>query len=259
MTYCVGIKVADGLVCMADGRITSGNQLSAARKVTFMESGVGSGSAVGADTASTGTHRFVIMNSGLRSVRDKALTYLRAEVRETEGGLQTLLAAVEAFSRCLRRVRAEDGTFLEESKLSFNVHALIGGQLTGDDDTGLYLVYPEGNWIEVDERTPYLSIGAVTYGKPILDRVVRSDTDLASALKAAYLSFDSSRFSSSDVGYPIDLLTYRRTDRQWRMISFEYDDLRDQRRWWNTQIKCLASSLPDDPWIDALVPRIDPD
>ena len=28
----------------------------------------------------------------------------------------------------------------------------------------MFLVYPEGNWIEVDERTPYLSIGATAYG-----------------------------------------------------------------------------------------------
>ncbi|HEY0837348.1 MAG TPA: peptidase [Azospirillum sp.] len=240
MTYCLGIKTRDGLIGLSDGRITSGSQLSSARKVTM----IGEGGA-----------RFFIMNSGLRSVRDKTLAYLRRDMgRNRNESYATMLDAVTAFTQCLRQVAAEDRESLEASKLHFNLHAIIGGQLAEDAEPYMFLVYPEGNWIEVDERTPYLSIGATAYGKPILDRALKYDTDMATALKIAYLSFDSTRFSSNDVGYPIDMVSYHATARAWRQANFDYDDLMEQRMWWNRHITELARRMPDGPWVDTLVP-----
>lgn len=236
MTYCLGIKIADGLVALADGRITSGSQLSAARKVTMM---------------GTGPDRFFIMSSGLRSVRDKTLAYLRRDMSRLRAeNYSTMLDAVTAFAECLRKVATEDKEALEASNLHFNLHAIIGGQLMEDTEPTMYLVYPEGNWIEVDERTPYLSIGATAYGKPILDRALRYETNRETALKLAYLSFDSTRFSSTDVGYPIDLVTYRTADRVWSMANYDYDDLVEQRRWWNVNITKLVEEMPDGPWLE---------
>lgn len=241
MTYCVGIKIANGLIGLSDGRITSGTQLSSARKVTMMGSG---------------GDRFFIMNSGLRSVRDKTLAYLRRDMqrRRTES-YTTMLDAVGAFTQCLRQVAEEDKESLEASKLHFNLHAIIGGQLADDTEPTMYLVYPEGNWIEVDERTPYLSIGATAYGKPILDRALRYDTDMQTALKIAYLSFDSTRVSTSDVGFPIDMVSYQAAERSWRQANFDYDDLSEQRQWWNRNLTELARRMPDGPWVDTLVPE----
>ncbi|MEI7608497.1 MAG: peptidase [Rhodospirillaceae bacterium] len=240
MTYCLGIKIKDGLIALADGRITSGTQLSAAQKLIMMES---QGS------------RFFIMTSGLRSVRDKTLAYLRRSLtHERTEGFPTMLEAVTCFSRCLRQVAKEDREALEASKLTFNLHAIIGGQLSADSEPYMYLVYPEGNWIEVDERTPYLTIGATGYGKPILDRALRYTTSMQTALKIAYLSFDSTRFSTSDVGYPFDLTTYTNAERHWRLTTFDYDDLVEQRQWWNRNITNLLQGLPDSPWATRLMP-----
>ncbi|HRJ59904.1 MAG TPA: peptidase [Azospirillaceae bacterium] len=240
MTYCLGIKTADGLVALADGRITSGSQLSAARKVTMM----GAGGA-----------RFFIMSSGLRSVRDKTLAYLRRDMsRLRSDNYTTMLDAVTAFTECLRKVAEEDKEALEASRLHFNLHAILGGQLADDAEPTMYLVYPEGNWIEVDERTPYLSIGATAYGKPILDRALRYDTNQETALKLAYLSFDSTRFSSTDVGYPIDMVLYQTKSRSWRTANYDYDDLVEQRRWWNVNITKLVEEMPDGPWLPSLLP-----
>ncbi|MEI8393237.1 MAG: peptidase [Rhodospirillaceae bacterium] len=240
MTYCLGIKIKDGLIALADGRITSGTQLSAAQKLIMMES-LGS--------------KFFIMTSGLRSVRDKTLAYLRRSlVHEHVDGFPTMLDAVTSFAKCLRQVAKEDREALEGSKLSFNLHAIIGGQLSADSEPSMYLIYPEGNWIEVDERTPYLTIGATGYGKPILDRALRYTTPMQAALKIAYLSFDSTRFSSSDVGYPFDLTTYSPPERKWRLTSFDYDDLVEQRVWWNRNITELLQGLPDSPWVSRLMP-----
>jgi len=240
MTYCLGIKIRDGLIGLSDGRITAGTQVSAARKVTLI--------------GSRG-HRFFVMSSGLRSVRDKALAYLRRDMARQAGETYaTMLEAVNAFALCLRDVAKEDKNALEDSKLTFNLHAILAGQLAEDAEPTMFLVYPEGNWIQVDERTPYLSIGATAYGKPILDRALKFDTPMRHALRIAYLSFDSSRFSSADVGFPIDLITFANTDRSWRESTFDYDDLAKQRQWWNRSITDLAGRLPDGPWLGKLLP-----
>ncbi len=240
MTYCLGIKTRDGLIGLSDGRITSGSQLSSARKVTMMGSG---------------GDRFFIMNSGLRSVRDKTLAYLRRDMAKRRGETYaTMLDAIQAFTTCLRQVATEDRESLESSKLTFNLHAIIGGQMAEDREPSMFLVYPEGNWIEVDERTPYLSIGATAYGKPILDRALTYATDMQTALKLAYLSFDSTRFSTNDVGFPIDMVSFHAEQRTWRESHYDYDDLSVQRQWWNRNLTELARRMPDGPWVETLVP-----
>jgi len=245
MTFCVGIKVAEGLVALADGRMTAGAQVTSARKVSFH---------------GAGPERFLVMTSGLRSVRDKTVAYLERAIRQDAGrGFATMIDAVASFTSCLRQVTAEDKAALKDSGLELDLHAILAGQLAEDAEPNLYLVYPEGNWIQVDECTPYLSIGQTAYGKPILDRALRPDTGMPMALKLAYLSFDSSRFSSASVGYPIDFLTYHRTERRWRQTQFDDDDLRDQRHWWNTHISELVRQMPDGPWLETLMPdRVKP-
>lgn len=233
----------EGLVALADGRVTAGNQIAQTKKLVLL---------------GEGGDRFFIMTSGLRSVRDKVLAYLRqmadpAGMNPEAAQFPTMIDAVNSFARCLRRVRKEDEAALAASDLHFNLHAVIGGQLGQDSHPTLFLVYPEGNWIEVDERTPYLSIGSTGYGKPILDRALSFDTPLRDALKLAYLSFDSTRTSATDVGYPIDLIAYRHEERRWRETHLDQDALTLQRQWWNGQIAALAARMPDDPWRDALV------
>lgn len=240
MTYCVAIKTRQGLVALADGRLTAGSQVSTAHKMSFHGP----------------PHRqFLIMTAGLRSVRDKTITYLERLMRErAPSGFHTMLHAAASFCECLRRVSAEDKRHLEEGGLKFDLSAILAGQLEEDDEPTLYLVYPEGNWIEVDRRTPYLSIGSISYGKPILDRTLTIDTPLTSALKLAYLSFDSSRVSSASVGFPVDIATLLSDDLRWRECQFEHDDLRDQRLWWNNHITRLVEDMPDGPWIESLCP-----
>lgn len=240
MTYCLGVLVSDGLVLLADGRVTSGSQVSSARKATRH----------GPEGA-----QIAIMTSGLRSLRDKTLAFFdRTQRQRFPDGHRSMIEAIESYCQCIREVEEQDREALEKSDLKFNLHAIVAGQLAEDPEPTLFLVYPEGNWIAVDRRTPYLSIGAVTYGKPILDRALRYDTPMETALKLAYLSFDSTRFSSADVGYPVDMMTYLMADRRWREVQYDYEDLVAQRTWWNEHITKLAAEMPDGPWVESLLP-----
>jgi putative proteasome-type protease len=243
MTYCLAIKVRDGMVCLADGRITAGTQVTTARKVEFVGP---------KDTP------VLTMTSGLRSLRDKTIAYLKREMRRADhGAYPGMLEAVEVYTKCLRRVFDEDAEELKRGDLSFNLHAIIAGQMPEDEEPTAFMVYPEGNWIEINSRTPYLSIGETSYGKPILDRALSFDTDLRTVANLAYLSFDSTRISAADVGFPIDLITYANADRTWREAQYDYDDVMEQRRWWNENLQDLATRMPVGPWNGVLVANPD--
>ena len=155
MTFCLGINVREGLVGIADTRLTSGNECLTARKVSVYERDGGA---------------MFIMTSGLRSVRDKALTYFEDALGQREEPFTRLYQAVNLFTDQVRRVASEDKAALLESGLAFDMKALIGGQMRGEDAHKLYLVYPEGNWVDTGSGTPYHVIGSTGYGKPILDR-----------------------------------------------------------------------------------------
>ena len=85
---------------------------------------------------------------------------------------------------------------------------IVGGHIK-DQESDLYLVYPQGNFIKSSEFKPYLVIGEIKYGKPILDRVVKSDTYLGDAARCALISMDSTMKADLSVGPPIDLVVYK--------------------------------------------------
>ena len=123
MTFCVGMKVRDGLVGIADTRVTSGVEYITARKVTIHQ---------------YGHHSLFLMTSGLRSVRDKALTYFEEVLEAEDASFHKLYNAVNAFAEQVRRVALEDKPALAESGFDFNLYSIVGGQLEDDKEHKLY-------------------------------------------------------------------------------------------------------------------------
>ncbi|SDF22171.1 putative proteasome-type protease [Dyadobacter soli] len=159
MTYCLGIKVASGLVAIADTRLTSGTEVSTNKKVSVYQSD---------------KHSIFIMTSGLRSVRDKAITYFKEVLEERDTSFDKLYKAVNALGQQVRRVADEDRYALNNAGLIFNLFAIVGGQLEHDSEHKLFLLYPEGNWVEVGDGSPFIIIGNSGYGKPLLYRSLNS-------------------------------------------------------------------------------------
>lgn len=236
MTFCIGIKVAEGLVGLADSRLTSGTEQIQARKISIHYPG--------------GRPMFV-MSSGLRSARDKAITYFNEVLEEEQESFDKLYKAVNRFASQVRQVAEEDKKALEESNLFFNLHALVGGQLERDTEPKLYLIYPQANWVEIGQGTPYHIIGNSTYGKPICDRALRYDTDLKMALKIGVMAFDATLQSATDVGFPLDVVIYQAQTQTMLEHSFKEQDLRQVSQWWKTQIKRSLQALPSD-WVEAV-------
>ncbi len=222
MTFCVGIKCQDGLVAIADTRITSGSEVSTAKKIAVHQ---GEG------------HAMFVLSSGLRSVRDKAITYFEERLRQNGSHLSRSYHAVNALAEEIRRVYNEDNEWLIKAGLHFDLHCIVGSQLPEDDAPHLYLLYPQGNWVEVSQGTPYLIIGDTRFGKPILDRVLRYDASLELALRLGMLSFNSTEASSADVGPPMDALVYRSNSFTMRERRFNAEELEPVAQYWQRAIE----------------------
>lgn len=237
MTYCLGIKVKEGLVALADTRITSGSETTTAKKISIHHNG---------------QNNLFLMTSGLRSIRDKAVTYFE-EVLETDSmEFNKMYQIVNAFGEQLRRVAAEDKKALGESGLFFNLFAIVGGKLEGDKEHKLYMLYPEGNWIEIGEATPFAIIGNSGYGKPVLNRALTYHSPLRFALKTGFLSFDSTRVSANDVGYPIDVVIYKEDTGVMVERRYTEEVTGDIGEEWGEKLKKIIREIPDD-WMNELM------
>lgn len=242
MTYCLVLKLQDGLVGLSDTMITSGSECLTASKVLIPQT--------------LGNHKFFIMSSGLRSVRDKAVTYFQEVIDQDSGKYNKLYKVVNALAEQIRQVAREDKEYLKNSGFDFNIHTLVAGQLEDDKEHMLYLLYPEGNWVEVGENSPYFSIGNTGYGKPILDRTIHYDSPMNFALKVAFLAFDATRLSANDVNYPIDIVLYKKDSFNIVSHRYTYNELHTYSDKWKEMIAQSVRDMPDE-WINTVFSKLD--
>lgn len=239
MTYCLGIKVKEGLVALSDTRITAGTSTTTKKKVYIKQKD---------------HYSMFIMTSGLRSVRDKAVHYFEELIND---GVvyNKLYKAVNAFGEQIKRVADEDKASLEKSGFKFNLNSIVGGQLKDDEDHKLFLLYSEGNWVELDEGSPYVIIGNSGQGKAILNRVLNEDSSMKQALKAGFLSFDSTRVSNNDVDFPIDVVLYKKDS--FAMIEHRYEqkDMQEISAIWAEKLKQALDDIPET-WMDRTFDKI---
>lgn len=243
MTFCLGINTNDGLVAIADTRVLAGNECLVARKVaSYMGPGFS----------------FFIMTSGLRSLRDKVLLHFDEAFARDTSTRDRLYKTVKLYSNQVRRAAEEDRAALHDSALNFNIHTLIGGQMAGDSSHRLFLVYPEGNWVDVGADTPYQIIGATGYGKPILGRSLNSADSILYAFKVGILAFDATRLCAADVDFPIDVVLYKKHSYELIEHRFHQQDLREISEWWQERMRASVRDLPSE-WIERAFSKLTPD
>lgn len=233
MTYCLGIKVKGGLVAIADNRITAGTEVYSNKKVS---------------THQIGNHSLFIMTAGLRSIRDKSIIYFNQLTKEKGFTFDYMFEAVNAFAEMVRKVAEEDKASLKEEGYKFNLHSIIGGQMEKDDEHKLFLIFPEGNWIEINEGLKFQIIGNSNYGKPLLNRALSYETSIEEALKLGFLSFDATQVSASDVDYPIDVIVYHKNSFHLIEHRLEKEQMQVVTKQWNALMKTSVDSLQTE-WI----------
>ena len=237
MTYCLGIKTHEGLVMASDSRTNAGyDQVNICRKLhTFL---------------TPGERAFVILTSGSLSITQSVVTLLNDEYRQDKGlaAATNMYEAARAVGACVRAVSDMDRDALAKDEYSFNIHLLLGGEVAGSDPE-LYLIYPQGNPICATQDSPYLQIGEVKYGRPILDRGIDArTTSLEAASKYALLSMDATMRSNVTVGPPVELLQYRSgtlTFDDYRRFSSGDPELELIHGRWEQALRRVVEDLPN--------------
>ncbi|MFN3844763.1 MAG: peptidase [Paracoccaceae bacterium] len=210
MTYCVGLLLNDGMVLLSDTRTNAGlDNIATYRKMYHFED--------------AGERIITIVAAGSLSVTQTTIARLREAVEDSDATpdtsvmlAPTMLKVAEIVGNVLAQVRRDI-----DEKLSMSQGASATMIVAGQRKAGamrMFLIYPEGNFIEATEDTPFLQIGEHKYGKPILDRVVTPATSLADAQKAVLLSMDSTLRSNLSVGMPLDLCVIERDDCRTSML-----------------------------------------
>lgn len=198
MTYCVGIKLNQGMVFLSDTRTNAGVDLiNRFRKMTVFEI--------------TGERTIVLMTAGNLSISQSVVQLLQSQTgNEANSSLwnaTNMFEAARLVGQAIRDIHEHDAKALGEFHVDFNVSFIIGGQIHGEE-MRLFQVYAAGNFIEATQENPFFQIGEAKYGKPILDRVITPETSLDDAAKCALVSMDSTLQSNISVGLPLDLLVY---------------------------------------------------
>ncbi|WP_417627877.1 peptidase [Pararhodobacter aggregans] len=232
MTYCVGLLLKAGMVLLSDTRTNAGlDNIATYRKMFVFED--------------PGERVVTLLTAGSLSVTQTTLARLREAIDHPEEGVpsimsaQTMLEVAEIVGNTLASVRHDIDVRMEASKVSTSASMIVAGQRKGGT-MRLFLIYPEGNFIEATEDTPYLQIGEHKYGKPILDRVVTPDTSLEDARKAVLLSMDSTLRSNLSVGMPLDFAVIEkdacRVSRRQR-IEAQDEDFRAMSQAWSNALR----------------------
>lgn len=244
MTYCVALKLETGLVFASDSRTNAGvDQISSYKKMrTFVKQG---------DRA------IVVLSSGNLSITQNALHAFDRLVEK--GGrsvwtVDSLHDVAELLGEALRSVRGSDGVFLAQNNIDSGANFIVGGQIVGEP-MRLFMIYSEGNFIEAGNETPYFQIGETKYGKPIIDRVVRTQTAVDEAIKCLLVSFDTTMRSNLSVGLPIDLSCYTADSfvlDQVYHITEEDPYFARVSRHWSDGVRGVFASLPNPEWLESI-------
>jgi putative proteasome-type protease len=242
MTYCVGVKLDEGLVFASDTRTHAGvDNFAKFCKMTVFER--------------PGDRVVVLLSSGNLAGTQAVIGILtqRCAAGDAHPNLwsaRTMFDVAMLVSDAMRDIEGRDGKFLQQSEISFNASFIVGGQVRGEP-LRLFRIYAEGNFIEAGVETPFLQTGETKYGKPIIDRVITRATPLADAAKCVLVSFDSTMRSNLSVGMPIDLVCYERDSLAVRMRRrFEEGDayFTSLSNDWSEGTRRVFSQLPELHW-----------
>ncbi len=244
MTYCCGILVRDGLVMVADTRTNAGlDNISTFRKLHIYNE---PGERVMA-IASSGN---LSLAQSVRSTLSEGVENSETGERETLLNAPTMFQAAKRIGRAIRQIQNIEGTALEAAEVEHDVAFLFGGQIKGER-LRLFMIYSAGNFIECTTDTPYLQIGEHKYGKPVLDRAIRFDTDPYDALKIGLISMDSTMRSNLGVGLPIDILVVR-ADEYNPELSYRIEPgepyFQDLRERWSGALRAAHIAIPRPPY-----------
>ena len=240
MTYCVGMRLNRGLVFMSDTRTNAGvDNVATVRKMFTWHK--------------PGERMITLMTAGNLATTQSVVSILDERTKvpaERNPSLletPTMFQAARLVGEALRETIQTNAQSGQSAEAMFGATLIMGGQIKGTPPR-LFLIYPQGNFIEATDDNPYFQIGETKYGRPILVRGYDPEMSFEQAVKLLVVSFDSTLKANLSVGLPIDFQTYAAdTYQPGHERRLEADDpyMRTIADEWGVALRAAFMSLPD--------------
>ncbi|MCB2064062.1 MAG: proteasome-type protease [Novosphingobium sp.] len=241
MTYCVGMMLDRGLVLMTDTRTNSGvDNISVFRKMHCW--------------SVPGERIITLLTAGNLATTQSVVSKLEERNKAPDERHNSLLEAPTMF-----QVASIVGALLRDTidsvsnsngqtaASTFEATMIVAGQIKGMEPR-LFLIYPEGNFIEASFDTPFFQIGETKYGRPILLRGYDRELSFEDAVKLLMVSFDSTLKANLSVGLPLDMMVVERdtfVPSHERRIDANDSYFQAVSNGWGEALKQAFHSLPD--------------
>ena len=239
MTYCIGIKAKNGIVFASDSRTNAGlDNVNIYSKMY---------------TYDVGDRTVIIVTSGNLGTSQAVFKSIENDLKKTSGGKN--INTCKDFDQIASyigslNIKHSSPSGINTDTVLLGSTFIVGGQIKGQP-LELYLIYPQGNYIKPADSKPYLVIGEVKYGKPILDRVIKPEVTIGDASRCALISMDSTLKSVLTVGPPIDFAVYRKDEYKiaslkcLNVTDLEYTKVCNE---WSDGIFKIFNSFPRFDW-----------
>ena len=242
MTYCLGIKVNEGLVFASDSRTNAGLDNVGSYSKMF--------------TYNVGDRAFVIMTAGNLATSQAVYHRIQKDLDSASPKINlNLCQDLEEVAEYIGEISLEcqkignDIPLVRERSIGIKFYPRRANK---NQSPNIILIYPEGNHIHVSEDSPFVQIGETKYGKPILDRTIM-DTPLGDTARAALLSLDSTMRSDLTVGPPIDFVVFKKDQ-----INLDFQDrlkldspfFKKFSNIWHDELLKAINHLPRFNWED---------
>ena len=240
MTYCVGLRLNRGLVFMSDTRTNAGvDNIATFRKMfTWTNPGERVITLMAAGNLATTQAVVSLMDERSKAPAERSPSILEAT---------SMFQVAQIVGNLIREVVQSNATNGQSADSSFNATMILGGQISTGEQR-LFLIYPEGNFIEASTDTPFFQIGETKYGRPIIIRAYDPDMTFEDAVKLLMVSFDSTIKTNLSVGLPLDVQTYEANSlKVGKEFRIEIDDryYKTISEGWGEALKQAFYSLPE--------------
>ena len=239
MTYCIGIKTKEGIIVASDSRTNAGFDNVNIYSKMF--------------TYDIGDRTILIVTSGNLGTSQAVYKSIEKDLKDNSG--KKNLSSCEDFDQIAKYVgslnlKHSSPKGMNTDTVLLGSTFIVGGQIKGQP-MELFLVYPQGNYIKPADSKPYLVIGEVKYGKPILDRVITPDVSIGDASRCALISMDSTLKSDLTVGPPIDIAVFKKDQKKLsylKCLNTSDEDYKKICNQWSDKVLQVFDTFPKFDW-----------
>jgi putative proteasome-type protease len=133
---------------------------------------------------------------------------------------------------------------------NFDANFIVAGQIFNKKMETL-LIYAQGNYIHEPNTSPFLQIGEIKFGKPILDRIIKREVNLNTAAHCALVSIDSTIRSNPIAKMQTELVIYKRDSLEmdaYLMLDENSAFFNNTSTLWDQGITAALEELPRFYW-----------